>query len=126
MEFADPPKAPKKEELESIVRMAVDTVDAINDRGVVLEDCRPQNVIVELKTRRPFIHDLAQCGFKETCAYDLDDPDDKGFQDVVYENGNPRAIGMVMATRVKRELGFQLNIKYRDEGLSAQDIRTSL
>lgn len=106
-QLADPPDVPKAEELESIVQAAVDTADAINDRGVVMEDCRPQNVIVERDTRRPFIHDFAQCFFRDACT------DDQDYQDLVYSHGNPKAIGMVMATRVKRDLGFQLNIRYR-------------
>jgi hypothetical protein len=112
--LADRPNAPKEEELGGIIQMAVDIADAINDRGVIMGDCRPQNVIVERETRQPFIHDFAQCCFKETCVYDPDDPNDQGYQDSVYQHGNPKAIGMVMATRVKRELGFELNIRYRN------------
>ncbi|KAI1394580.1 hypothetical protein F4819DRAFT_481118 [Hypoxylon fuscum] len=112
-QLADPSNAPKAKELEGIVQEAVDIANAINDHGVVMKDCRPQNVIVEWDTHQPFIHDFAQCGFKEACTDDPDDPNDQGYQDVVCSHGNQRAIGMVVTTRVKRELGFQLNIQYR-------------
>ncbi|KAG8428481.1 hypothetical protein J3459_003875 [Metarhizium acridum] len=112
-QLADPSNVPKAKELEGIVQSAVDIANAINDHGVVMNDCRPQNVIVERDTHKPFIHDFSQCCFKEACAYDPDEPDDQVYQDVVFSHGYPRAIGMVMTTRVKLELGFQLNIHYR-------------
>ncbi|OAA60365.1 hypothetical protein SPI_05489 [Niveomyces insectorum RCEF 264] len=102
--------------LEDIVQSAVDVAHAINKHGVILRDCRPENVIVEQATRQPFFYDFAQCGFEEECAYKPDDPDDQGFRDAVRQHGNPRAIGMVMAKRAERELGFQLQIRYPELG----------
>jgi hypothetical protein len=102
----------EKEVLEGIVQHAVKIANAINEHGVVMKDCRPENVIVEEATSQPFIHDFAQCGFRENCAYDPNDPSDRGYLDSVRQHGNPRAIGMVMTKRVRRERGFQLNIQY--------------
>lgn len=115
--LADPERVPKMDDLRHIVQMAVNTADAINDLGVLMLDCRPQNVIVERGSRRPFLHDFAQCYFRDSEYFDdPGDPDDPfTYQDAVSQNGNSRAIGMVMETRIKRERGYNLNIQYRPD-----------
>jgi len=102
-----------EQKLGDIVQMAVDEAVAVNNRGVVMNDCRPENVIIEQNTCQPFIHDFAQCFFEEACVEDPDDPDAPDYRACVIQSGNPRAIGMVMEMLVRRKLGYQLSINYR-------------
>lgn len=111
----------QNEALESIVQRTVNIANIINERGVIMRDCRPENVIVESATSQPFIHDFAQCFFRENCAYNPNDPNDRGYLDYVRQHGNPRAIGMVMTKLVSRERGFQLNIQYPELEEAAQE-----
>lgn len=114
-----------------VVQSAVDAAHAINQRGVLMDDCAPRNVVVDRCSLTPFIIDLAQCSFKdkmveawEARGEDGEDEGEEGEEgedwdpDVEYwhiagTRDNPGAIGAVMA-RMLRKKGITLDIRYPD------------
>lgn len=113
-----------------LVQSAVDAAHDINQRGILLEDCGPRNVVVEERSWKPFIIDLAQCHFKENLIAIWEKMRDEGGEDEdeaeeeeewdleaeYWERArscdNPGAIGSVMATILLKEKGITLDIKY--------------
>ncbi|KAK3323047.1 hypothetical protein B0H66DRAFT_555710 [Apodospora peruviana] len=135
-----PKAAQPKSEWSRIVQEAVDIAFEINKRGVLMEDCRPQNVLVDQNTRKPFVHDFAQVLFRDDFPEQEDDDeeaeegeeenDDYGpgllgepidsYDRMVRFLGNTFAIGGVMAKIIKREAQVDLEIRYPDlENISA-------
>ncbi|KAL7906754.1 hypothetical protein GGI35DRAFT_487308 [Trichoderma velutinum] len=47
-----------------LVQRSVDLVYDINERGVVMMDCSPRNMIMDQQSQQPFVIDFAQCWFK--------------------------------------------------------------
>lgn len=65
---------------QDIVQAAVDGAHEINRRGVLMHDSSMYNVMVDKESHRPFIIDLAQCGFIEE-MYEKDEEDEDGSND---------------------------------------------
>ncbi|KAF4983728.1 hypothetical protein FZEAL_944 [Fusarium zealandicum] len=120
------PLAPSDPKLWSgIVQSAVDAAHDINKRGIIMNDCGPRNVVVDKNSQCPFIIDLAHCGFKDRLIEEWTraEEEGEGEQDWVPEVeywvsvrgcDNSGAIGAVMTTRVLRENGWKLDIRYPD------------
>lgn len=128
-----------------IVQTAVDAADAINQHGILMEDCGPRNVMFDREFQRPFIIDLAQCTFKNELRelWEELEPDEREelFRDEFDDDGewewdpeaewwarlrereNPGAIGAVMATRIRREKGVALKLQYPDYTKMIDEIR---
>jgi len=85
-----------KEKFPSIVQLAVDAAEHINNAGVINLDCHPRNVVVERETLRPFHIDFAQCLFVEDLGCDE-------FRETARRLGNQRAIESVMAVKLRRQ-----------------------
>ncbi|KUI68917.1 hypothetical protein VM1G_04586 [Cytospora mali] len=134
------PQDPK--EWQDIVQLAVDAAWEINQRGVIMGDCKTRNVVVDGETQRPFLIDFAQCYFKdkmfdesgsETASSKEDEDFEVGVEsdiDVEYincvrSNDNPGAIGSIMTTIMKRQKGMELDIRYPDWDKVIEDIRRS-
>lgn len=70
---------------EGILQQTVDTAREIHIRGVVMGECQPGNVIVQVERCIPIIHDFAQAK-----AWD---PMDTGeLIEVICQKNNPRNI----------------------------------
>jgi hypothetical protein len=103
-----------------IVQSAIDAVNDINSRGVILDDCSPRNVMVDKHSQTPIIIDLAQCWFKdklietwrETMEDDQDWDPDADYWKTVENSGNTRDIGATMARILQEERGMKLKVKY--------------
>lgn len=89
---------------EGILQRTVETVTDINMRGVILDDCRSGNVLVEIHIKIPFIHDFAQSVIWDTS--------DKDFGMVVCGNQNPRNLVSGLADRLQKEENDKLNLVY--------------
>lgn len=89
------------ERWEDVLQMTVDGVREVNTRGVVVGDCRPGNVMVQLNTGTPIIHDFAQ-------ATTWDSKEIAEFIEVARRNNNPKYIVSWLASHVKREKGIKL------------------
>ncbi len=101
-----------------IIQTASDAAHEINKRGIFMEDCAPRNVVVDARTQKPFIIDLAQCRFKDRMVEDWRemewDDDDDWDPDVEYweqmrQSKNPADIGCVMGPRLRLEKGMELH-----------------
>ena len=88
-----------------------------------MEDCAPRNVFVDRRTQTPYMIDLAQCLFRDELVvqwHKWNLQEEEGWdQDVQYWKfvdirDNTKAIGLVMADRVRRATGVGLEIKYPD------------
>ncbi|EPE03085.1 hypothetical protein F503_08699 [Ophiostoma piceae UAMH 11346] len=120
---------------QAVVQFAVDAAHEINRRGIIMRDCGPRNVVVDERSQKPFIIDLAQCYFKEkliaACEtirdedasdqedqVDGEDGDDEEWDleaeywERVRSSDNPGAIGSVMVTILLKEKGLTLDITY--------------
>ncbi|KUI54959.1 hypothetical protein VP1G_02391 [Cytospora mali] len=134
------PKDPK--EWQDIVQLAVDAAWEINQRGVIMGDCKTRNVVVDGKAQRPFLIDFAQCYFKDKMfddsgseagsvkedgdsVTDVEHDVDVEYMNCARTHGNPVAIGSVMATILKRQKGMKLEIRYPDWDQVIEDIRRS-
>lgn len=60
---------------QDIVQAAVDGAHEINRHGVLMHDSSMYNVMMDKESHRPFIIDLAQCGFIER-MYEEDEEDE--------------------------------------------------
>lgn len=123
----------------SVLQRAVDVVTEINLRGVVLGDGRPGNVIVEMRSAAPFVHDFAQSrvffsvgaeqrtttGNRDlalkTMTRSSDDEktssdDEKtSFGVAVYQSDNPRHLILWLAMRLREEKRVDVvGVKYPD------------
>ena len=136
------PLAPPSHKWSGIVQSAVDAVHEINRRGLIMDDCAPRNVIIDQRSQRPFIIDLAQCSCKDEIIEESEkisewdeaetgesseedgvwDPDVEYWEQVIGAD-NPGAIGAVMAQRLLRDNGIKLNIKYPDVEKLLNDIK---
>ncbi|KAL7935676.1 hypothetical protein V8C35DRAFT_259607 [Trichoderma chlorosporum] len=114
-----------------LVQRAVDVAHKINERGVVVLDCSPRNVIVDEQSQLPVVIDFAQCWFKHEMKIrsallepgnkkekeeegEIDVDLEAEYWDRVVSTDNPGAIGAVMSTRLKREKGVGIKIQYPD------------
>lgn len=119
-----------------IVQSAVNAAHEINKRGIMMNDCGPRNVMVDMVSQIPYIIDLAQCWFKdkiiatmlesrnssEQSAEDEEDghnEDNDCFVDVeseywvrARERNNCAAIGWVMANILNKKTDMKLEINY--------------
>ncbi|KAL2179848.1 uncharacterized protein P884DRAFT_283048 [Thermothelomyces heterothallicus CBS 202.75] len=89
-------RAPQNvEDWQDILQAAVDAVHEIDSRGVLNTDCSPRNVVVDFRTRTPFIVavDWILGRSRET-------------------TNNEGAIGAVMAQKLRRMKGLDLAIQY--------------
>ncbi|KAH6856024.1 hypothetical protein B0I37DRAFT_322873 [Chaetomium sp. MPI-CAGE-AT-0009] len=108
---------------QHIIQLAADAAYEINKRGVVMEDCAPRNVVVDRQSQTPRIVDLAQCTFRDEMDrewYRLGwhededwDPDVEYWEQVASRN-NPAAIAAVMANRIQRKTGVNVDFRYPD------------
>jgi hypothetical protein len=68
-DMATPPLAPSPGDgltkWRQIIKSAVDLAHDINQRGVIMEDCAPRNVVVDGGSQAPPIVDLAKCEFRD-------------------------------------------------------------
>lgn len=109
-----------------IIQNAVDAVREINERGVILEDCDPRNVMVDMELQEPRIIDLAQCDFKdkmiECWKSEEGEPggsqaDRDAYWDLEYWKemrcrGNPFSIGLLMRKKLGKSKGLIAQYKY--------------
>lgn len=110
-DIATAPEAPANPGAwQAIIQSACNAAYEINRRGVVMEDCAPRNVVVEARTQRPFIIDLAQCEFRDRLAEvwrEMDDTDDEDWNpDVEYwqlmrQSNNPGKIGATIVRQLQ-------------------------
>ncbi|KAH6842304.1 hypothetical protein B0I37DRAFT_381642 [Chaetomium sp. MPI-CAGE-AT-0009] len=121
------------EEWLAIIQAAADAAHRINQRGVIMEDCAPRNVVVDMHLQKPFIIDLAQCLFKDKMVkrwlengYADDDDDwdpEEEYWERVAQHNNPAAISSVMRTRVLRQKGIELDMKFLDHDKIIAEVR---
>jgi hypothetical protein len=118
----------------AIIQSAANAAHEINKRGVFMEDCAPRNVVVDSRTQRPFIIDLAQCEFRDRLAevwqaIDDDDDDEDSDPDVRYwqlmrQSNNPGKIGAPMVRRLQLQKGMKLQgLTYPDYDGIIRDLR---
>jgi hypothetical protein len=115
---------------QHIIQSAADAAYEINNRGVIMEDCAPRNVVVDRQSQTPRIVDLAQCIFRDEMVSewyqwgwheDEDWDPDVEYWEQASTTSNPGAIGAVMANRVQRKTGVKLDIRYPDwDGIIAE------
>lgn len=123
---------------QGIVQAAVNKAEAIDRSDVLMWDCSPRNVVVNRHTQTPFIIDLADCGFRDGMVkrWEKIGPEvmeywDEGkkwcpeahWWEQVYSTDNPGAIGSVMANRIRRKRGVELQLKYPDYNRICTDLR---
>ncbi|KAI1106938.1 hypothetical protein F4804DRAFT_353886 [Jackrogersella minutella] len=100
---------------EEIIQNAVNAAYEINHAGVLNFDGAPRNVVVERindRTFQPFLIDFAMsaCKWQYKDTEDLHDP--RGFRSNANLIDNGAAVGLVIASRVKRETGLKPKITY--------------
>lgn len=118
------PLAPPAGDLSAwkrIMQSAIDKAHAINERGVLLHDPAPCNVVVDRHSHEPRIVDLARCNFKEEVEnWPRDDVEPEAWErEVNYWQhvqawGNTAALAGPLQNRVKRKIGVQLKMWYPD------------
>lgn len=108
---------------QQIIQLAADAAHEINERGIIMEDCAPRNVVVDRQSHTPRIVDLAQCRFRDELVnrwYKRGWHEDEGWDpDVEYWQQvsgkcNPGAIGAVMVNLIQQRTGVKLDIRYPD------------
>ncbi|KAL2179571.1 uncharacterized protein P884DRAFT_283462 [Thermothelomyces heterothallicus CBS 202.75] len=108
---------------QQLIQSAADAAHEINQRGIIMDDCAPRNVVVDKQSYTPRIIDLAQCRFKDELVaqwYKWEWHEEEGWDpDVEYweqamSTHNPGAIGAVMVTLVQKKTGVKLPITYPD------------
>ncbi|KAG7291088.1 hypothetical protein NEMBOFW57_001098 [Staphylotrichum longicolle] len=121
------PQAPPAGDLmrwQQIIQSTVNLTHNINQRGVIMRDCAPRNVVVDRHSQKPHIIDFAQCRFRDKMVrswheWGWHEEDETWDPDVEYWEqvgaaGNPRAIGAPMVQRVQKAAGVILPITYPD------------
>lgn len=87
---------------QNVLQRVVDTSKDINERGVVLGDCRPGNVLICASSETPFFHDFAQ-------STTFDPKDRKQLVESVLQNNNfgnlVRRLESCLETKKKAKLG---------------------
>jgi hypothetical protein len=121
-------------EWQEIIQSAADAAHEINERGIIMEDCAPRNVVVDRQSHTPRIVDLAQCRFRDELVnhwFKRGWHEDEGWDpDVEYweqasSQCNPGAIGAVMVNIVQKKTGVKLDIGYPDYRAIIARIRRS-
>ncbi|EAQ84257.1 hypothetical protein CHGG_10661 [Chaetomium globosum CBS 148.51] len=117
---------------QAIIQNACNAAHEINTRGVYMEDCAARNVVVDARTQKPFIVDLAQCEFRDKLAEmwrEMDDNDEDWDPDVEYwqlmqQSNNPAKIGSPMVRQLQLQRGIELQgITYPDYDGIIRDVR---
>lgn len=89
---------------KNVLQRVVDTAKDINERGVVLGDCRPGNVLIRASSETPFFHDFAQ-------ATIFDPKYRKQLFEAAVQNNNPgnlvKRLVSYLETRKKAKLGIK-------------------
>lgn len=95
---------------QSICDRTISTVNLIGDYGVLNEDVRPHNVLIQKQATSPgqevFIIDLAQCRFRGDYKSEAEWRHEKSSQD---EEG---AIECVMARRLEGVVEYKHSFRY--------------
>lgn len=91
---------------QGIVQRAVEVAEEVNKCGVINNDCKPHNMIVQMPSLQPFEIDFAQCSFREDYA-SADEYDED-----VRSVGNPAGFGGVVATRLNKAFKLGIQIQY--------------
>jgi hypothetical protein len=109
-DIATAPQAPAdRAKWQGIIQRACNAAYEINRRGIFMEDCAPRNVVVDARTQRPFIIDLAQCEFKDRLAkiwrekewIDDDWDAEIDYWQLMQSRNNPGSIGAPMARQLE-------------------------
>jgi len=121
------PEAPPVGDLarwQQIIQSTVNLTHDINQRGVIMRDCAPRNVVVDRHSQKPRIIDFAQCRFRDKMVrswheWGWHEEDETWDPDVEYWEqvdaaGNPRATGAPMVQRVQKAAGVRLPVTYPD------------
>ncbi|KAK3939925.1 hypothetical protein QBC46DRAFT_459338 [Diplogelasinospora grovesii] len=121
---------PDPQEWQGVVQSAVDTAHEINKRGIIMKDCQPRNVMADSRrSHKPFIIDLAQCRSKDEMMKFWEDSDNEvEVEEIEYwiqaiTADNPGAIGSIMQTKLPREKGVEIHVKYPDIYKIIDDIK---
>jgi hypothetical protein len=129
------------------VQSAVDAAHEINLRGILMQDCKPRNVVVDQSSQAPFIIDFADCTFRDEMMQGWDeyreqwisqwpedadeadealdpDPEIQFWKNVCCVN-NPADIGLVMTTILRNQKGMTLDVKLHDHQKIINDMRAA-
>ncbi|KAI0397520.1 hypothetical protein F5Y17DRAFT_464587 [Xylariaceae sp. FL0594] len=121
---------PDPADWSAVVQAAVDAAFEINKHGVTVGDCQPRNVVVDSSTQRPFIIDLARCGFRDEILESEEDegedtdPEVRFWEDAATVD-NTGAIGKVMMARLQRTRGIELKLEFPRYSKVIDDIKHS-
>lgn len=92
-------------EWKNVLQRVVDTAKDINERGVVLGDCRPGNVLIRASSETPFFHDFAQ-------ATTFDPNHRKQLFEAVVQNNNPGNLVKRLVSCLETRKNAKLGIKF--------------
>ncbi|KAF4944311.1 hypothetical protein FGADI_12795 [Fusarium gaditjirri] len=122
-DLPESPSSPTSQQVwTSIVQRAVQGAYEINQRGIMLNDSCPRNVVVDADSYQPFIIDLAQCYFKDHLFKDWehfgfgdgqeDWTPEAEWRESVRCTDSPGSIGVPMQSKLERLKGLRIDVKY--------------
>lgn len=91
---------------QGLVQRTVEVAEEVNKCGVINNDCKPHNMIVQTPSLQPFEIDFAQCSFREDYASEDE------YNEDVRSVGNPVGFGGVVATRLNKAFKLGIQIQY--------------
>lgn len=103
-----------------VIQSAADAAHEIEQRGVIMDDCAPRNVVVDRQSNTPRIVDLAQCRFRDVMVREWHEwewdteagwDSDVEYWKEVSSAASPWAIGSTMARLVEERTHVKMEIK---------------
>lgn len=107
-ELENCPPIPDRREWGKILQEVANTTERINLAGVVMRDCRPENVLLRPNTWQPVFLDFAQAFIG-----DFDD-EEAEFGLSVFQFNNPRDLLWSLICSIKEKSGVVIDLSYPD------------
>lgn len=99
---------------ETVVKNAMAVAEAINNAGVLHNDCQPRNVLIANPKQgqyQSYFIDFAHCAFKTDYKDTEDFLNDDGFLCHLLARDNRRAIALLMIKRIEQRTPFKIEIE---------------